>query len=72
MKIYLNPENKWCIIIEDENNSKKKHFIAIPPTNGNRIDVISYDQIHLGYNYKLNGIIIIIINGEPSLINSIF
>lgn len=69
MKIYLDPKHKWGIIYECDNG--KKHYIAIPPTDGDRTDIITYDKSIVGYNYGFKGVIVIIKNGNPSLITNI-
>lgn len=69
MMVYLDPNNKWNIVIVNEKG--KKNYISIPPTEGNRIDIIRYDKSIIGYNIDFKGIIIIINNGEPILINNI-
>lgn len=67
MKLYLDPKNKWTIVMEDE-NSKKIHWMAIPPTNGDRTDIITDKNINIKedkYFYGFKGIIVRIRNGEP-------
>jgi len=71
----------WIIVYRDGKNAKV-HFTAIPPTKGNRIDIILETREDNGfkiiqkylYNYtgnikKLKGekIVITIIAGKPSL-----
>lgn len=63
IKCKLSEDNKWCIIFYDENGLI--NMCAIPPTNGDRIDVllqtnftgkhgeICYKSDYL-YNYKGN------------------
>ena len=65
MKLYFDPNNKWCLIIEDNNNTKKKHYIAIPPTDKDRTDIISDKEIFCkkdSYCYGFRGIIVRIRN----------
>lgn len=69
MKVYLNPKHKWGIVYENDNG--KKHYIAIPPTDGNRIDFITYDKIIVGYNYGVKGVFVFIENGIPRLVNNL-
>lgn len=69
MKLYFEPRNKWCLIMEDDNDPKKKHWMAIPPTDGDRTDIISDGLSFLkkdGYCYGFKGIIIRIRKGIPS------
>lgn len=54
--------NKWKLNIMKDN--KIINYIAIPPTNSNRVDIISSKDLCKGYNYKIDCIIIRIINGE--------
>jgi len=80
MKLYFHPENKWCLILEDDNDPKKKYYTAIPPCDGDRTDIIDLSFMHYGsdstdkyihftkynYFYRIKGIIIRIRNGTPS------
>ena len=71
MKLYFDPNNKWCLTMEDDSNPKKikKHWMAIPPTNGDRTDIITDKEIFCkedGYCYGFKGIIIRVRNGIPS------
>lgn len=66
-KAYLDPKNKWVIVFEDE-KGKKINSWAIPPTNGNRVDLICYNDTKYGYVYDAEAIIINIKNGEPELL----
>jgi hypothetical protein len=67
MKLYFDKDNKWCLTMEDENDPRKKHWMAIPPTNDDRTDIISDGESFLkkdGYCYGFKGIIIR--NGSPT------
>jgi len=66
---YLDPKNKWTIIFEDK-KGRIISYCAIPPTKGNRTDIITHDKILNGYTFGIDAIIILIINGEPSIIYS--
>lgn len=37
------PTNKWSLVFTSPDG--KKHFVAVPPTNGNRVDIIEADYI---------------------------
>jgi len=71
-KIYIDSINKWCLVIEGVEEKKKKNqiikkYIAIPPTSGDRVDIINLsnrDIFKQKYFYNFNGIIIIIKNGK--------
>lgn len=70
-KIYLDPRNKWCITIEQANDKGRveKHYMAIPPTNGDRVDIYSTEKLISYYNYDVKNVIVVLIkNGEPKLI----
>jgi hypothetical protein len=63
---YIDPENKWILIREgiDDKGNKISTSLAIPQTNGDRIDIISNDFISDGYQMDLDIIVIIIKNGN--------
>lgn len=69
--LYLDENNKWTLIIEGikENGRTDKVIIAIPPTDGNRTDIINSEGYKdSGYQYNCKGLIIIkIIDGQPNL-----
>ena len=65
---YFVKKNKWTLVFTDK-NGKIINYIAIPPTTGNRIDLITNSQIDAGYAMDLNIIIVKIINGEPIIIS---
>ena len=61
---YIDPKHKWILIREGIDNGKKfTTSLAIPPTNGDRIDIISDKDINEGYLCDADVIIIIIKNG---------
>lgn len=68
-KAYRKSDSKWLIVIEGiENNRKIKNYIAIPPTTGDRLDIITNFDIKGGYNYDIDGAIIVnILNGFPHI-----
>ena len=68
-KIYTNPKNKWGLIIEGiEKGKPTKTLCTIPPTKGDRFDLITEFEITPGYRYDCKGIIIIdIIQGDINL-----
>lgn len=37
-RIYKDPSNQWCLIFTDKKGAK--HFVAVPPTDGDRIDYL--------------------------------
>ena len=65
MKIYFDKDNKWCLTMEDDNDERKKYWIAIPPTDGDRTDIITNEKIS-EYHYNFKGIIIRIRKGIPT------
>jgi len=67
--ITIMPEHKWCLNITDL-KTKKKIQTTIPPTDGDRIDIITDDKMIEGYNYGIDCIIIEIRDGEPKRIIS--
>ena len=68
-KFYLSPENKWQIVFEDV-DGKVFQFAAIPPTDGDRTDIFFGTPLSTpGYVYNADAIIIVIKNGEPTLID---
>ncbi len=69
-KIYLDRINKWTLIIEGITDKGKDSMTmtAIPPTDGNRTDIINTSTLGEGYQYNCKGLIIIkIIDGQPKL-----
>lgn len=70
LKVFLDSKNKWQLNVEGTNNKGKKYtqIIAIPPTNGNRVDLITGNSLEEGYRYNIDGVIVInIISGEPQV-----
>jgi hypothetical protein len=58
--------------MEDDVDPKKKHWIAIPPTAGDRVDVIPDALVKKGvYCFDFKGIIIKIKNGTPIIVELI-
>lgn len=59
--------NKWTLNIEGTERGKTvKNYIAIPPTKGDRLDIITGSDFEQGYRYDIDGIIIIhILKGFP-------
>lgn len=57
-KFYIDKKNKWGIVIE---NDKFKKYIAVPPTNGDRFDLINFEneEIFKGYNYNIKTCLLI-------------
>jgi len=53
--------DKWTLICNEGN---KRNYIAIPPTNKDRIDIITFDKMIQGYNYNVDAIIVIIKEGK--------
>jgi len=67
-KVSIDSDKKWCLIIEGQEKGKKVFtYIAIPPTDGNRVDVITDIDLETGYHYDQSVIVIMIINGTPSV-----
>lgn len=65
-KAYLHPDNKWCIVIEGKEKDRViKTYCAIPPTSGNRVDVINPNALEIGYRYDVSLIVIDIVEGIP-------
>ncbi len=64
---HIDKKNKWAIIFTDKTNGRIINLISIPPTKGNRVDIITYDKIIPGYSMGIDAIIVIIENGEPFL-----
>ena len=62
---YLDPKHRWLLIREgiDNNGRNFSTSLAIPPTTGDRIDIISDEVIHEGYKINADVIIIIIKKG---------
>jgi hypothetical protein len=69
--LYVDTNNKWILIREgiDDNGKLFSTSIAIPPTTGSRMDIISDQSLNDGYNLNVDVIVIIITNGE---INKIY
>ena len=65
MTLSFDKKNKWNLIITTSDN--KKHNISIPPTDGNRIDIITNDKILNGYNLNIDAVIITIKKGTPTV-----
>jgi len=61
---YLDTKHRWLLIREGIDNGRKfSTSLAIPPTKGDRMDIISDKDIHEGYNINTDVIIIIIKKG---------
>ena len=65
-KIYIDPNNRWLLIRKgiDEKGREFSTSLAIPPTDGDRIDIITNDDINAGYQIDMDIIIIIILCGK--------
>lgn len=74
MKVLKSNSHKWLIWVSknDEHltdnqryrDSKNNYPILVPPTNGNRIDVIPFNSCNLsGYEYGFKGLVVIIEDG---------
>lgn len=61
----FDPTNKWCIIFTENSTGKILNYVAIPPTSGDRLDIISFRKLIEGYNYDVKGIVIYVKNGNP-------
>lgn len=58
--------NKWQLIITGkEKNKVVITYCAIPPTDGNRVDVITPSDLEPGYRYDVSLIVIDIVQGIP-------
>ena len=62
---YLDPKNKWILIREGiENGQKFTTSLAIPPTKGDRTDIIGDKDSKAGYLNSADVIVIIIKGGD--------
>ena len=66
MKVYIDPRNRWCICIEgkDVKGNDIKVWHAVPPTNGDRIDIFNDKETNTLYKFDFGGIVIVIKDGE--------
>jgi len=56
----------WSLVITGTEKGKAvKTYCAIPPTNGNRVDVITSTNLEHGYRYDVGLIVIDIKHGVP-------
>ncbi len=69
--ISIDPNHRWLLIREgiDEKGRKFTTSLAIPPTKGDRIDIITDKDLGEGYRCDVDAIVIVIIKGK---INSIY
>ena len=66
--VHIDPSNKWLlVIIGTENNKAIKTYCTIPPTTGNRVDIITSDDLEAGYRYDVSIIVINIISGIANI-----
>ena len=65
-KVYIDPEHKWLLIRKgiDEKGREFSTSLAIPPTTGDRVDIITNDDINAGYRIDMDIIVIIIKYGK--------
>lgn len=70
-KISIDPTNKWLLIREgiDDKGKTFTTTLAIPPTKGDRMDIITDKSLEEGYRMDVDIIFIVIINGK---INNIY
>ena len=61
--IYNTFKHKWCLNILNKKINKTT-FLAIPPTDGDRTDIITNNKMEQGYNYGIDCIILEIKNGS--------
>lgn len=64
-KAELDPLNKWAVLFSDE-KEQIIGMIAIPPTDGDRVDVVRYTS-GVPYGYDIEVIVVEIRKGEPTL-----
>lgn len=64
--IIQDANNKWQLVVKK--NGKIINYIAVPPTDGNRIDIITNSDLLAGYNYNIDCVIIVIEEGKISKI----
>lgn len=65
-KVYIDPEHDWLLIRKgiDDKGREFSTSLAIPPTDGDRIDIITNDDIDTGYQIDMDIIVIIIKYGR--------
>ena len=57
--VHIDANNKWSLVIEGTERGKAvKTYIAIPPTSGDRIDIITPNVLDTGYRYDVELIVI--------------
>jgi hypothetical protein len=57
--VHIDSDNKWQLVITgQERNKEVRTYCAIPPTNGNRIDIITPCELEQGYRYDQGCIVI--------------
>lgn len=66
---YIDPNNKWCLIFTDK-DGKLINRCAIPPTEGDRTDLLCFNDLKSGYSFGIDAIIIRIEKGEITLIKA--
>lgn len=68
-KVYTETQNKWTIVIEGiEKDKRVKTYCSIPPTDGDRLDIITDCNLKDGYAYDISGVIVVnILNGFPHI-----
>lgn len=68
MIIEIDPKNRWTLIFK---NYKTSYYMAIPPTNSSRRDIIDINfKYHYDCNDNIKGIIIDIIDGNINIIEN--
>jgi hypothetical protein len=70
-KISIDPNNEWLLVREGIDD-KGKNFtttLAVPPTKGDRTDIITDKPLEEGYRIGVDIIVIVILSGK---INSIY
>lgn len=65
---YILKENKCCLHIIDK-SGRNITYVAVPPTNGNRMDIINISKKLSVYDIASESIVIKIITGIPELIS---
>ena len=64
--VHISTTNKWMLIIEGmEKGRNVSTYCAIPPTSGNRVDILTPDVLDTGYRYDVNVIVVDIKHGVP-------
>jgi len=57
----IDTANRWTIVLSD---GVRRHPVAVPATEGDRVDILCGDDLNQGYNYGIDAVVVVIKSGK--------